>query len=111
MSDTLTQRRNFLELVLLQNHLKASMNVIDYAHLSSIFPISNDKILTKQKDIQECKIIGLIKGKGKCIDPEIVIFNFSSYALSGNDKSLLSKSLNFSLPNKKVEISEYFCPF
>ena len=31
--------------------------------------------------------------------------------LSDNDKSLLSKGLNFSLPNKKVEISEYSCPF
>ena len=87
------------------------LNVIDYAHICSIFLISNDKILTKQKDIEDHKIIGLIKGKGKGIDPENVIFNFSSYVLSDNDKSLLSKGLNFSLPNKKVEISEYLCPF
>ena len=87
------------------------MNVIDYAHICSIFLINNDKVVTKQKDIQDRKIIGLIKGKGKGIDPEKVIFNFSSYVLSDNDKSLLSKGLNFSLPNKKVEISEYLCPF
>ena len=31
--------------------------------------------------------------------------------LSDNGKSLLSKGLNVSLPNKKVEISEYVCPF
>ena len=31
--------------------------------------------------------------------------------LSDNDKSLLSTGLNFSLPNKKVEILEYLCPF
>ena len=30
---------------------------------------------------------------------------------SSNDKSLLPKGLNFSLPNKKVEISEYLRPF
>ena len=53
----------------------------------------------------------LIKGKGKGIDPEKVIFNFSSYVLSDNDKSLLSKDLHFSLPSKRVEISEYLCPF
>ena len=87
------------------------MDVIGYGHICSIFLISNDKILTKQKDIQDRKIIGLIKGKGKGIDPENVIFNFSSYVLSDNDKSLLSKGLNFSLPNKKVEISEYLCRF
>ena len=52
------------------------MNVIDYAHICSLFLISNNKILTEQKDIQNCKIIGLINGKGKSIDPENVIFNF-----------------------------------
>ena len=41
------------------------MNVIDYAHICSIFLISNDKILTKERDIEDRKIIGLIKGKGK----------------------------------------------
>ena len=52
-----------------------------------------------------------VKVKGKGIDPENVLFNFSSYVLSDNGKSLLSKSLNFSVPNKNVEISEYLCPF
>ena len=87
------------------------MNVIDYAHICSILLISNDKILTKQKDTQDRKIIGLIKGKGKGIGRGNDIFNFSSYVLSDNDKSLLSKGLNFPLPNKNVEISEYLCPF
>ena len=98
-------------MVLLKDNLIASMNVIDYAHICSILLISNDKILTKKKDTQDRKIIGLINGKGKGIDPENVIFIFSSYVLSDNDKSLLSKCLNFSLPNKKAEISEYLCPF
>ena len=88
----------------MKNHLKASKNVIDYVHIYSIFLIS------KQKDIHSHKISGLIKGRIKGIDPEKVIFNFSSYVLSDNDKSLLSKDLNFSFPNKKVEILEYVCP-
>ena len=46
-----------------------------------------------------------MKGKDKVIDPENVIFNFSSYELSDNDKSLLSKGFNFLLPNKKNGIS------
>ena len=41
------------------------LNVIVYAHICSIFLISNDKILTKERDIEDRKIIGLIKGKGK----------------------------------------------
>ena len=45
------------------------------------------------------------------LDPEKTILKFLSHVLSDNDKSLLSKSLDFSLPNKKVEISEYLYPF
>ena len=99
-------RKRQSKLVLLKKHLKASKNVIDYVHIFSIFLISKDKVLTKQKDVHNHKISGLIKGKG--IDPEKVIFNFSSYVLSDNDKSLLSKDLNFSFPNKKVEIWNTF---
>ena len=99
-------RKRQSKLVLLKQHLKASKNVIDYVHIFSIFLISKDKVLTKKKDVHNHKISGLIKGKG--IDPEKVIFNFSSYVLSDNDKSLLSKDLNFSFPNKKVEIWNTF---
>ena len=87
------------------------MNVFDYADICSTFLISNDKILTKQKDIQYRKIVERIKSKGNGIDSENVIFNCSSYVLSDNDKSLLSKGFSFSLPNKKVEILEYLCTF
>ena len=71
------------------------MNVIVYAHICSIFLISNEKVVTKQKDIQGHKSFGLIMGKLKGIDPEKIIFIFSSYVLSDNDKSLLSKDLIF----------------
>ena len=55
-------RQRQSELALLKNHFKASMDVIDYAHICSIFLISNDKVLTKKKNIQNRKIIGVIKG-------------------------------------------------
>ena len=94
-------RQRQSELVLLKNHLKASMNVIDYANICSMFLISNDKVLTKQKDIQDRNIIGLIKGKCKSIDPENAIFKLLSYVLSDNDKSLFSKGLKLSLRDKE----------
>ena len=87
------------------------MNVIDYAHIFSIFITSNDKVLTKQKDVQDHKIIALFNGKGKDIDPEKVIFDFSSYVLSDKDKSSLPEGLNFFLPSKKIEILEQLCLF
>ena len=83
-------RQRQSEQVLLKNHLKASMIPIDYANICLIFLISNDKVSTKTKDIEDLKIIGIIKSKCKSIDPEKVVFNFSSYLLSNNDKLLLS---------------------
>ena len=103
-------RQRKLKLELLKNHLKASTIVIANVHICSILVISDDKLLTKQKQIEDRKIIRLIKGNGKGTDPEKVIFNFSSYMLSDNDNSFLPKGLHFLLPNKKIETQEYICP-
>ena len=99
-----------MKLVLLKNHLKASTIVIAnvHVHICSILVINDDKILTKQKQIEDRKIIGLIKGNGKGTDPEKVIFNFSSYMLSDNDNSFLPKGLHFSLPKKKLKLRNTF---
>ena len=96
--------------MLLKNHLKASTIVIAnvYVHICSILVIRDDKILTKQKQIEDRKIIGLIKGNGKGTDPVKVIFNFSSYMLSDNDNSFLPKGLHFSLPKKKLKLRNTF---
>ena len=53
-------------------------------------------------------IIGLIITKG--INPEKAIFN-SHILCFQNIQVLRFKDPNFSLHNKKVEISEYCCPF
>ena len=103
-------RQRKLKLVLLKNHLKASTIVIANLHICSILVISDDKLLTKQKQIEDRKVIRLIKGNGKGTDPEKVIFNFSFYMFSDNDNSFLPKGLHFSLPNKKIETQEYICP-
>ena len=60
-------RQRQLELVWSKNHLKASMNVIAYAHICSILLISKDKVLTKQNNIQDQKIVGLIRVKVKVL--------------------------------------------
>ena len=94
--------------MLLKNHLKASTIVIANVHICSILVISDDKLLTKQKQIEDRKVIRLIKGNGKGTDPEKVIFNFSSYMLSDNDNSFLPKGLHFSLPKKKLKLRNTF---
>ena len=83
------------ELILLKKHIKTSMNVINYAHICSIFLISNNKVLTKQNNIQDCKVIGLIKGKGSWdIHSQRVLYF-----------SLLARTLKFR--NTVVHLSYY----
>ena len=36
-----------------------------------------------------------------------VIFNFSSYLLTEDEKSLLCKGLRFSIPRKKIEYADF----
>ena len=44
-------------------------------------------------------------------DPNKVLYNFSNYHLTGSDKSLHIKNLNFALPPKKIEYSKFLLPF
>ena len=44
-------------------------------------------------------------------NPEKVIFNYSSYVLSEVEKSLLMKSLNFSIPPEKLNHADYLVNF
>ena len=78
-----------------------------HIHICHIFPVSHDKILNKQKDMQYRKIIGIIKDTDRGIDAVKVIFIFPAYVHADNDKSLLCKCLNFSLSKKNVELLEY----
>ena len=42
-------------------------------------------------------------------DPNKVIFNFSSYVLTEDEKSLLCKGLRFCIPPKKIEYDNLNC--
>ena len=64
--------------------MKEQIYYLEQIRKEHIFLISNDKVLTKQKDIQDSKIIVLIKSKG--IVPENVIGNSLSYVLPDNYK-------------------------
>ena len=44
-------------------------------------------------------------------DPEKVIFNFSSHDLCDDEKSLLCKGLNFSIPPKRLDYADHMLPF
>ena len=44
-------------------------------------------------------------------DPEKVIFNFSSHNLSDDEKPLLCKGLNFSIPRKHSDYADHMLFF
>ena len=71
---------------------------IDFAHVSSLFLISNNGILASKSAIQQKKLSNLVKSNICMHDPSKVIFNFSKNELSDCEKTLLAEGLNFSLP-------------
>ena len=44
-------------------------------------------------------------------DPDTVIFNYSDHVLNTNEKSWLSKGLNFTIPPKNINYADFMLPF
>ena len=84
------------------------INSIDFAHICSKFLKINDLKLKSNSVVQQKKFCNLLKEKRSTQNPEKVIFNFSKYVLSGCEKSLLTKGLNFS---KKFDYADYLAQF
>ena len=73
--------------------------------------LKSDKIhgRTLQKlipNIRETSIIDNVSD-----DPNKVIYNFLDYKLMESDKALLIKVVNFSIPSKKIEYSQFLLLF
>ena len=83
----------------------------DFAHVSSLFLRSNNRILASKSAIQQRKLSNLVKSSISIHDPNKVIFNFSKYELSDGEKGLLAKGLNFSLPPKYLDYGDYLANF
>ena len=71
----------------------------------------NDLKRKSNNVVQQKKFCKLLKEKRSTQNPEKVIFNFSGYVLPDCGKSLLTKSLNFSIPCKKLDYADYLVHF
>ena len=91
--------------------LQHEISFIDFAHVSSLFLRSNNRILASKSAIQQKKLSNLVKSSTSMHDPSKVIFNFSKYELSDCEKRLLAKGLNFSLPPKYLDYADYLVNF
>ena len=92
------------------------MSYIDYIHVCNTFLVSNNKNISQVKETQDKKLCNLhLKYIGKnsetCQDPDKVIFNFSNYNLNDLEKLVLCKGLNFSIPPKAIDYSEFLLVF
>ena len=88
-----------------------SINFIEFAHVPSLFLGHHDKVLKQKSTIQQKKFNNLVKDEKPQHDPEKIIFDCSSYILSEAEKSLLRKSLNSSIPPKKINHADYLVNF
>ena len=89
------------------------MSLVDITHIISLFTNGNDAVLSKCKDVQKKKLykLGYFERGKETNDPDQVIHNFSTYVLSDDEKSLLAKGLNFSIPPSKLNFADHMYPF
>ena len=95
----------------LRSSLQQQINSIDFAHICSKLLKINDLKFKSNSVVQQKKFCNLLKQKRCTQNPEKVIFNFSKYVLSGCEKSLLTKGLNFSIPCKTLDYADYLVQF
>ena len=91
--------------------LQNELNLIDFAHVITLFFEINDKILKSKSSVQQKTFYKLLQESRIKNDPEKVIFNFSKYVFSNIDKKLLAKGLNFCLPPKQLKYADYLVYF
>ena len=95
------------EFTSLKVSLQYEVNLIDFAHASTLFFGINDKILKSKSSVQQKKFYKFLQESKIENDLEKVIFNFSKYVLSDTVKKLLAKSLNLCLPPKQLKYADY----
>ena len=114
LSNKKSLRRNIdSQVKILKDALVRKMSLVDFTHVISLFLRSNDATLTKCQDTHKKKLynLGYFERDRDANDPDQVIRNFSSYILSDDEKSLLAKGLNFSLPPRKIQFADHMTPF
>ena len=99
------------EFTSLKSSLQNELNLIDFAHVSTLFFGINDKILKSKSLVQQKKFYKLVHENKMEKDPEKVIFNFFKDELSDAEKKLLAKVLNFCLVPKQLNYANYLVYF
>ena len=81
-----------------------------------MFLVANGKSILQHDNIHKQKLENLLKISSNNIftdshNPDRVIFNFSSYKLTDDDKNVLCKGLSLSVKPGLIKYSEFLLPF
>ena len=102
------QKKEFAALTKL---IKNKLSIIDFARICWFFLVGNDKKILKVKETSFKKIKSLgLASPVRSHNPDKIIIKYSSDQLSDIEKTVLAKSLNFTLPPKKLNNSYYLTP-
>ena len=95
------------DFIVLKRKLRETLGIIHYTHICCLFLNKNDRKLKHQQDILSKKLFDLgFENSQTSHDPDKVIFSYSSHVLTGNEKSLLCKGLNFAIPPKTLKYAD-----
>ena len=76
------------DFIVLKRKLRETLGIINYTHLCSLFLNRNDRKLKHQQDIHSKKLFDLgFENSQTSHDPDKVIFNYSSFALTESEKA------------------------
>ena len=100
----------------MKNNLYNGMSFIDYVHVITEVLVSNDKNIYKIRKNQGKTLHNLFLNNSyhnsvTSDDLDKVIFHFSGHVLNTTEKSLVSKGLDFAIPPKNINYTDYMLPF
>ena len=93
------------------NNLRTSVSYLDFQHLTSFISLNNVKSLPRSEVVQNQKL-EMLKQEyiSHGIDPDKVIFNYSSYELNDIEKKVLSRGLRFGIRPDKLNYCHILTP-
>ena len=99
-----------------KSNLLRILNFVDFIHVCNIIISNKENFILKCKYTHKRKLSDLIPSYKVNLtrfshDPNKVISNFSSYALTEDEKSFLCKELRFCIPRKKIEYADILTKF
>ena len=89
------EKKQKKEFWIVRNCIKKTISLIDFAHLSCFFLVSNDSKLVKIKQVHYEKLYVLEKNISTGTHHSEVIFDYSSYKLSNVEKNVPVRGLHY----------------